>query len=446
MSADCARAVHAKKARHRSWTDNISALVVVRAMSAAQVVRPGRRPVQVHSAAGGSILCCLTPAFIAARLSSHAWRLAAATAVACFTAFFTAVGLSFVLRPTRTYLFPLLKDVDAFHPESAVLRTGAVLTTALLIATTAATCGLVNGYCLTETCSEAYGAPRKHSTSEKLPVEEIWSESEDVELHISSNLTRSPLHVSLSQSHSQGREAPENSLETQVPSHLCTHQDFRFRLLAFGRRNRRTLIVAAILVTAGMLVIAQVFEVPAALATFSPWSESYVKSPIVLYICGALWVVLLCFLISYFLKLQATAEFNSDECQGGVPITTESDRAARVVFLARKFIFWLVEMLRPMCLTAQLVSVLKIIGLVYALKSFSISKIFLIKIALLAALAFAEYTAAFFLSFFLVILAVDMKRLAADDAWRSRLKSHSTEHFSDLSLPTHGRNVVVEDS
>jgi hypothetical protein len=82
---------------------------------------------------------------------------------------------------------------------------------------------------------------------------------------------------------------------------------------------------------------------------------------------------------------------------------------------ARYFSWYAVGVVRPVCLIAQVVSAIKIVGLVCALNFFSIARIRLINTALLAALAFAEYTAAFFVSFFLVILAIDLRRATEDE-------------------------------
>jgi hypothetical protein len=77
---------------------------------------------------------------------------------------------------------------------------------------------------------------------------------------------------------------------------------------------------------------------------------------------------------------------------------------------------------------------IKIVGLVFALETFRISRIMLIRTALLAALAFAEYSAAFSFSAFLVILAIDMRRVnAADIALRAHLEVNGPDSY-DSSL------------
>jgi hypothetical protein len=87
------------------------------------------------------------------------------------------------------------------------------------------------------------------------------------------------------------------------------------------------------------------------------------------------------------------------------------------------------SMLRPMCLVALVVSIIKISGLLFALNAFSISRIELVRTFLIAALAFAQYTAAFFVSFFMLILAIDMRRLEADRAWRMRLRLYANDEL-----------------
>lgn len=130
------------------------------------------------------------------------------------------------------------------------------------------------------------------------------------------------------------------------------------------------------------------------------------------------------FLVWYFLKLQGIPDRTApslpdviEDVDNSFPQAPEfTTSRARIVHRFRAWAAWCIVILRPICLTGQVVCVIKIVGLWLALDTFSISNIRFVKIALLAALAFAEYTAAFFFAFFMTILAVDMrsKAIAAD--------------------------------
>lgn len=94
------------------------------------------------------------------------------------------------------------------------------------------------------------------------------------------------------------------------------------------------------------------------------------------------------------------------------PLSVPGAPSHNIALQLRAFAAWFIVILRPVCLTGQAVCIIKIVGLWLALDTFSISNIRLVKIALLAALAFAEYMAALFFTFFMTILAVDMRSKA----------------------------------
>lgn len=142
-------------------------------------------------------------------------------------------------------------------------------------------------------------------------------------------------------------------------------------------------------------------------------------SKLLAYTVSLTWCVAMCFLVWYFLKLQTmpnrVVELDAD-VEGAIAEVTGPGTGGHCAHKLRTWATWLIVLLRPICLTGQVVCVIKIVGLWLALDTFSISNIGLVKKALLAALAFAEYTAAFFFAFFMTILAVDMRSKSFDFA------------------------------
>jgi hypothetical protein len=117
----------------------------------------------------------------------------------------------------------------------------------------------------------------------------------------------------------------------------------------------------------------------------------------------------------YFVQLQDSAENEPPATGDGEPrelSPVPSSMYAYFQSATRRLISWM----RPLCLSLQVASMIKVVGLVFALETFHISRIMLIRTALLAALAFAEYSAALSFSAFLVILAIDMRRVSETEA------------------------------
>jgi hypothetical protein len=137
----------------------------------------------------------------------------------------------------------------------------------------------------------------------------------------------------------------------------------------------------------------------------------------------------------YFVQLQESTE-NASTVTGATQVRENSPLCAGgymyscLQTVSRRLVSWM----RPLCLSLQVASMIKIVGLVFALETFRISRIMLIRTALLAALAFAEYSAAFSFSAFLVILAIDMRRVsAADIALRAHMEVNGPDSY-DSSL------------
>lgn len=147
--------------------------------------------------------------------------------------------------------------------------------------------------------------------------------------------------------------------------------------------------------------------------------QSVQLSKLAMYTVSFTWCMAMCFLVWYFLKLQTmpdrVVELDAD-VEGAIAEVTGPGSGGSLADKLKTWATWLIVLLRPICLTGQVVCVIKIVGLWLALDTFSISNIRLVKKALLAALAFAEYTAAFFFAFFMTILAVDMRSKSFDFA------------------------------
>lgn len=297
----------------------------------------------------------------------HAWKLAGSTALVTFIGFFMPVALSLVLRPTRSYFFPLLSDVDKYQPEGAILRTAFVAATALLFATT--TASVLH-------CKSLRLFARERTSTDLDPLADLRYEDDSDGLHA---------HV--------------------------RRRSFRFTSL-------QILILAPLSLTLGLTFLQY-----SGLSKFvynTVDRQLLIKAA--LYILSTTWAFAMCFLVWYFLKLQNMP----DRVHSELPLDSTSETSSSIESLdatcptnpsllqrLKAIAAWCVVILRPICLTGQVVCVIKIVGLWLALDTFSIANIRLVKITLLAALAFAEYTAAFFFAFFMTILAVDMRSKAS---------------------------------
>lgn len=458
-------------------------------------------------------------------LADSAWKLAAACAGIFALAFFGALSISFFLRPTKRYIFPLLSDIDSLHPESAILRSGTFLATVLLCATAAAVCATVSGpstsaSAFEERATGGSGLARPANTL-NVDVIDVLSTDSDVsddefdELRDTDGFEdgESLLYV--------GGDTSA-TLTAKPASHQETNRilrRLRHQVAVATRTNRRALFLVFALVVLLVMMLYQggLTRLSAARDKFEEESaETMSSAPIApgsnpnatrsdsptdakstlpelgaspgaivaLYAFAVIWTALLMFLVWFFLRLQSTASTDlpppSVSPEDGVSLdvsdadgpvqgsssfmslpslsvsnltlssmsssisslsTTVSSLSAslratvenlsamgadefRTLVLERSRAFWwrLIAAVRPICLIAQVVSAIKIAGLLYALNFFRIAEIGLINTTLLAALAFAEYSAAFFVSFFLIVLAVDLRSAAEDELWVSRLQ------------------------
>lgn len=298
----------------------------------------------------------------------HAWKLAGLTAIVTFVGVFIAVTLSLILRPTRSYFFPLLSDVDKYQPEGSILRIALVAATALLFATT----------------------------------------------------TASVLHC-----HSLRLFHRDRNVQNDLEEDVCSADDtseITPNTPVIKRRLPRIFSLPLLITLPLSVTVLLTFLQYSGLGNFLYETlHRRLLFKIALYGLSATWMAAMCFLTWYFLKLQNMPDRIPlelpDQHTGDTLAETADDIASsasapRAVGKLKTFVGWVVVILRPVCLTGQVVCMIKIVGLWLALDTFSISNIRLVKIALLAALAFAEYTAAFFFAFFMTILAVDMRAKA----------------------------------
>lgn len=300
-------------------------------------------------------------------LAAHAWKLAGLTAAVAFCGVLVSVLLSLVLRPTRSYFFPLLSDVDKHQPEGAILRIAFVVATCLLVATTSASV-----------------------------------------LHCQSIRALSlPGHA-----HADA-DADADALESDAESDGAAAA-LRRRVARFSNHQ------LAILVPLTLISVASFMQYTGMAAVLGSSLRRGHITLLGVWFLSAVWAAAMVFLMWYFIKLQtmpdnvlpatvAEVDVELDEMVAADDTASFTAPHAPLFDRLRSWAAWLIVVLRPICLTGQVVCVIKIVGLWFALETFSISNIRLIKITLLAALAFAEYTAAFFFAFFMTILAVDIR-------------------------------------
>lgn len=317
----------------------------------------------------------------------NAWKLAGSTALVTFVGVFLAVTLSLILRPARTYFFPLLSDVDKHHPEAAILRCVIIAATLLFFATT--TASIIHCHTLRLFSKDrAMGHTHGHSDE---ATDALADEADIMESVGTNALPLSPM---------------------RRRSHRMT--------------TKRTVLTCILLI----IMLAPLLQYPHLTAPISSGLRQInftnVLYNFAFYMLVVTWAAAMCFLIWYFLKLQTMPDrphsltstphsaHTDVTIKADAPTPTQQQQTLRQNFTHRLSAFgsWVVVILRPVCLTGQAVCIIKIFGLWLALDTFSISNIRLVKIALLAALAFTEYTTAFFFSFFMAILALDMRSKA----------------------------------
>lgn len=326
----------------------------------------------------------------------NAWKLAGLTAFVTFSGVFAAVTLSLMLRPIPTYFFPLLSDVSKHQPEAAILHFVAAATTLLFFATT--TASILHCHTLRLFEGDRHAA---------VPVHHAHCNS-GVDLQLDDIDLSEIMPVS-----------PPLSTVRRRHSRLFSTRTLTFFLLI-------TLILFSTLQFPGLYD-----KILKAVRNINPQK---LLLDLTFYFLVVIWMLAMCFLIWYFLKLQnipdrPPASFGPDSSLS--PLHSEPNTLPsfdptspppsqeqpqqfqlRLSDRARSLLAYIIVILRPMCLTGQAVCLIKIFGLWLALDTFTISNIRLVRLALLAALAFAEYTAAFFFAFFMTILAVDMRAKA----------------------------------
>lgn len=307
---------------------------------------------------------------LSAWLSVHAWKLPGLTAIVLFSGIIFSAAVSLSLRPTRVYVLPLLADIDAHQPERFILRASFAIATALLLATTTAS--------VLHLWQIYWGGPQQNRLHTSLH-------------HISS------LTAHASQLH--------NGLQTNAE--VSRRRATRMSTLQFA-------IAMCFAVMGGLTIASQSGFLTAIYENLSVGTVRLFA----IYAIFTCWVGAATILTWYFLKLQAIPNRTLPPAASPLFNAGESENegsAAQLPFgfsvpnRARDVLSWIVMNLRLICITGQAVCVIKIFGLWFALQNFSISRRRIIKMALLAALAFAEYTAAFFFAFFLTILAVDIR-------------------------------------
>lgn len=317
---------------------------------------------------------------------ANAWRLSIFTAIVTLVGLFIAVSLSLLLRPTRSYFFPLLSDVDKHHPERAILRLAFFSTTLLLLATTFASILHARSIKTIRDRSTA-SSQSPHEESVALSAAEAIR---PVDIAFRGNAVMWP---------------SEPASDVIVPVTPRRRRVSRLQIIVF------------------FPVLLTIWAIAAQSPEFSESMSTSMRSirleTLCTYTISLAWIAAFCFLVWYFLKLQSIPEplIEADNEQEVTILGDEQDPTSTNlpgVDRMRALVAWAILALRPICLTGQVVCIIKIAGLRLALDTFSISRIRLVRRALLAALAFAEYTAAFFFAFFMAILAVDLRAKTAD--------------------------------
>lgn len=327
---------------------------------------------------------------------ANAWKLSGLTAVVALVGTMFPVALSLLLRPTPIYWFPLLSDVDRNQPEGSVLRIAIFITSSLFFATTTASIL----HCHT--------------------------------LHLIANTADRNIFTHNLHAHSSMDIEPEGLVVPEPVPISPTPPTPRRRSGRLSTTNTLLLVSLASIVT--FSVMHQPMPLPDIANAVRNIAYMNLLYNLGFYMLIISFILAMSFLIWYFLRLQnlpdcpplppetpisdvsgspteelfeKREQLQDDEC-----VTKPQTAIAKLSEYSRAFLIWCVVLLRPVCLTGQAVCIIKIVGLWLALDNFSIANIRIVKITLLAALAFMEYTAAFFFSFFMTILAVDMRSKA----------------------------------
>lgn len=401
---------------------------------------------------------------------NNAWKLAALTAVVTFVGVFVALSLSLLLRPIPSYFFPLMSDVSKYQPEAFILRLAVIVTTALFFATTTATvlhCHTLQLFSI-DRPNNTNPLPQQHQHILSFHHHAHTDSGVDInvdDLDLSEIVPVSPVTRRRNARFTTTRIFTLLVLVSIVSFATIQFDLFQPILGYFTAENLKWLLfnIAFYLIVI-MWVLAMGFLIWyfLKLQNVPDWpkeSSSTANNTSVssnLDVHADLLPAKVDEILSTspsapsmtqyttrkppphhhhhhhsqtssqqfqntdrddddiseqrteqqsFLSQQEEGQAQEQQQQSSRPAKTFSDHL-------RAFASWLIAILRPICLTGQAVCIIKIFGLWLALDTFSISNIRLVKLALLATLAFVEYTAAFFFVFFMIILAIDMRAKA----------------------------------
>lgn len=353
-----------------------------------------------------------------ARLSrwalNNAWKLSGLTAIITFIGIFTAVALNLILRPIPSYFFPLFSDVFKYQPEGTILYLSIIATSLLFFLTTSASIR----HCLFVISSTAPNTSEEeeYNCQQKQHLHQFYKNINDDEEDISEIVPVSPLP------RRRGGPGPGSGTSSGSSSRLV---------------STRALILFVLI----SIISFSTIQFPGLYQPiFKHLTAINLKSlfvNVLFYSIVLTWVLAKGFLIWYFLKLQNIPDYDIEQQSRTIytdsssppprspysvqqqheesspsPLPEQNTNGLSISDRIKAFASWMIAILRPICLTGQAVCLIKIFGLWLALDTFSISNIRLVKIALLATLAFVEYTTVFFFVFFMTILANDMRSKA----------------------------------
>ena len=297
-------------------------------------------------------------------LAEHAWRLSGITGAVSAIAFCTSATISFFLRQRKPYVFPLISDLASYDPERTILYYGFVVSTVFLILTTVA-------------C-------RKRA---------------------------------LMLNDGKSAESVEDNDLARIDEGNGT-----------GRRRRILGVTSVIVVTLGLLIIGSFIRSIEMMHAVGDVFTAERIDTILTFGIALLWFTAVSYLTWFFFKLETIPSQDPCALQSEETNYGESELhgnhvqpACRQRFhsLFLKFVLFL----RPFCFVGQVVCLIKIAGLRLALNRFTASRIHYIRLLLHAALAFTEYTAVFFFSFFMIMLMIDIRN-----------KFRPGREFSDLPI------------
>lgn len=327
----------------------------------------------------------------------NAWRLSGLTALVTLVGMLFPVILSFLLRPTRSYVLPLLSDVTRHQPEGALLRLSICLIAALFFVTTIAS--ILHCHTLHIVASAAnQNIFAQHSHAHSSMDIGLGDDLDVSEIAPTSAVPSTPRRRS-------SRFSTTNVLLilsfTAIVSFSALHEP---ALLFVALKRLRRVNYVKVFVNFGfyMLILFYIFAM-----SFLTWYFLRLQNlpdcpPFILAPASSP-------VASPDMDLYVEGPHLSNGNHGNAKKTTVLQSLSQRL---RAFFIWLIVLLRPICLTGQAVCVIKIAGLCLALDTFSIANIRIVKITLLAALSFMQYTAVFFFSFFMTILAIDLRSKA----------------------------------